>query len=175
MPTLDGIKKVRQAMIEETPNSKPALSKGIMIGAIGGVLGMLAMDIVIVIEFAFAKLPLSTYLILIGSVFGGGILTGLITHLVFGAVLGALSCMVIIKIDSLRIKTVHQGIFIGLVIGLLSIPLGCIPFAILIEQPILKLISFSSIPHLVWGAVLGLVVGYGIISFRSKTEQSMSK
>lgn len=78
--------------------------KGVIIGAIGGVLGMLAMDIVKVIEFAFAKLPLTTYLMLIGSVFGGGILTGLITHLVFGSVFGALSCVVIIKINTLQIS-----------------------------------------------------------------------
>lgn len=161
-------------MIEEALTSKPTLPKGIMIGAIGGTLGMLAMDIVIVIEFAFAKLPLSTYLVLIGSAFGGGIFTGLITHLVFGAVLGAVSSVIIIRIDSLRIKTINQGLLIGLAIGFISIPLGCIPFAILIGQPIFKLISFSSIPHLVWGAVLGLVVGYGFLSFRSKTEQSMS-
>jgi len=160
-------------MTEEKPISNFALSKRIMIGAFGGVLGMLAMDIVIVIEFAFAKLPLSTYLMLIGSVFGGGIFTGLITHIVFGAFLGAFSCMIITKIKILRIRTVKQGLVIGLVVGLISIPLGCIPFAMLIRQPILKLISFSSIPHLVWGAVFGLVAGYGFSSLGNKTEQSL--
>jgi hypothetical protein len=46
----------------------------------------------------------------------------------------------------------------------LTIPLGCIPLAIWLNQAILDVIAFSLLPHLVWGTVVGWTVGYGLLS-----------
>jgi hypothetical protein len=46
--------------------------------------------------------------------------------------------------------------------GLITIPGGCVPFAIITGVPIAQMVGFSTIPHLVYGVVLGSVVGYGM-------------
>ena len=138
------------------------LVRGTVVGMLGSVMGMLVMDLVMVVEFSVTGLPAFTYLSLIGSVLGGGVFVGFLLHLLVGAILGAVFSVIVLKVNALRIETGRKGVKLGILAGLLTIPLGCVPFAILIGQPIVKIISFSSIPHLVWGVVLGVVAGFGM-------------
>ena len=50
---------------------------------------MFVMDLIIFIEFWLAEIPLDTYLKLIGSVLGGGVLLGFILHACMGRRQGA--------------------------------------------------------------------------------------
>lgn len=63
---------------------------------------------------------------------------------------------------------------IGIAAGALTVPLGCIPLTIWLGQPILIVIGFSVLPHLIWGTVVGTVVAYGLLSYRKMRPMSMS-
>lgn len=151
------------------------LSRAIGIGILGSLLGGILMDIVMFIEFHLRGLPLSTNLSLMGSVFGGGTSLGVVVHLVTLIVLGLAFSIAVLVIRIFRIETVMKGLWMGILAGLVTIPGGCVPFAILSETPVLELLSFSTIPHIVWGAALGLVAGYKLrySSFSSSGETSI--
>ena len=140
-----------------------ALLRGIAVGVIGSVVGTLAMDVAMIIEFLLQGWPVLTYLDLIGSVFGGGIPVGVLVHVVLACLLGLVFALPVLKISVLRIDSLRRGLIVGFVIGLLSIG-ACVPFALLTRLPMLTVLSFMAIPHLVWGTVTGLAVAYG---FRS--------
>lgn len=145
-------------------------TRAIAYGVLGGVSGMLAMDFVMVVEFAIAQMPPTTYLQLIGSVFGRGVGLGVIVHLVVGALPGLGLGVAAAKVKGLHIDTTKKGLRLGFIVGVLSIPLGCVPFAIITGVPVMKLLAFSTVPHLVWGSVLGMVLGCGIASSASTLE-----
>jgi hypothetical protein len=136
--------------------------RGIVFGMLGGLAGLLAMDVVMLIEFLIVGLPLDTYLVQIGSVFSGGAILGVILHLMLGAGLGLAFSALVLTVDAFRIETVRKGVVLGFLAGLITIPLGCVPFALLINMPVLELLGFSTIPHLAWGVGLGVVAGYGL-------------
>jgi hypothetical protein len=140
------------------------LTKGIVIGVIGSLAGTIAMDLVMVGEFSMMGLPADTYLALIGSVMGGGVPLGVVLHLLLGSLLGLAFSAAVLKVGALHIDSVRKGVGLGILAGLVTIPLGCVPFAIITGVPIASMLSFSTIPHLVWGTVLGVVAGYGLRS-----------
>ena len=143
--------------------SNVTLARGIGIGVIGSLAGTLVMDLVVVGELSMIGLPALTYLDLIGSVFGGGVPLGVLIHVFVGSVLGVIFSVPVLTIDALRIDTVRKGVVLGFVAGLVSIS-ACVPFAILIREKIATVLIFMTIPHLVWGTVLGVVAGYGLRS-----------
>jgi ethanolamine transporter EutH len=127
---------------------------------------MLVMDLVMVGEFAMMGLPVDTQLVLIGSIFGGGVALGVVLHIVMGALLGLVFSVAVLTVEPLRIHSVGRGVGLGVLAGVVTIPFGCVPFAIVAGVPILEMVSFSTVPHLVWGVLLGIVAGYGL---RSRT------
>ena len=129
---------------------------------IGSLLGTIAMDLVMVVESVIIGMPVHGFFALIGSVVGGSAPIGAVIHFLVGSTLGLLFGLAVDQIRFLRIDSVHKGVWLGLLVGLVTIPLGCVPFAVLVGVSILELVSFSFIPHLVWGAVMGVVVGYGL-------------
>lgn len=85
-------------------------------------------------------------------------------HLVMGSLLGLVFGVAVYRVDFLRIDTFWKGVWLGVLAGLVTIPFGCVPFAAVTGVPILFMVGFSFIPHLVWGAVLGVVAGLGLRS-----------
>lgn len=153
-----------------------AMTRAMAYGVLGGVTGILAMDLVMVVELWFARMPLTTYLRLIGSVFGGGVALGIFVHLVVGALPGLGLGVLTAKVKPLRIGTAREGLRLGFIVGVLSIPLGCVPFAMLTGVPVPKLLAFSTIPHLVWGSMLGVVLGYkGALPHGSASDGARSR
>ena len=106
-------------------------------------------------------LPPYTYLELIGSILGGGILLGVVLHILLSLVLGFIFVAVVLNFDSIRITTIRKGFTLGILAGAVTI-IGCVPFAIIAGVPITEILSFSTIPHIVFGAICGIVVGYGL-------------
>ncbi len=141
-----------------------AAARAIAFGVIGSLAGMLAMDVVIIVESLMIGEPATSYLALIGSVLGGGALIGVIMHLAMGSLLGLVFGAAVYKVEFLRIDSLRKGMWLGVLAGLVTIPLGCVPFAIVTGVPILFMVGFSFIPHLVWGAALGVVAGLGLRS-----------
>jgi len=132
------------------------------LGIIGSLAGTLAMDAVMVVEALILGEPLDVFVALIGSVVGGGSLVGVALHLLMGTLLGLLFGLAIYYIPILNVRSLRQGVWLGLLAGLITIPLGCVPFALIADVPVVEMVSFSFIPHLVWGAVLGVVAGYAL-------------
>lgn len=141
--------------------ARNSITRVIILGVIGGLAGMIVMDLVMVAEFLVIGLPLYTYLDLIGSVLGGGILLGVVLHILLSSLLGLIFIALVLKVDALRITTIRKGFMLGVLAGAVTI-IGCVPFAIITGVPIVEILSFSTLPHLVWGAVCGVVVGYGL-------------
>jgi hypothetical protein len=146
------------------------LTRAIRFGVIGSLAGTLAMDLVMVVESVMIGEPATSYLALIGSVLGGGALLGVAMHLVMGSLLGLIFGVAVYKVGFLRIDTFWKGVWLGVLAGLVTIPLGCVPFAIITGVPIPFMVGFSFIPHLVWGVVLGIVAG---CEMRSSTRSAI--
>lgn len=104
-----------------------AMTRAMAYGVLGGVTGILAMDLVMVVELWFARMPLTTYLRLIGSVFGGGVALGIFVHLVVGALPGLGLGVLTAKVKPLRIGTAREGLRLGFIVGVLSIPSAACP------------------------------------------------
>jgi hypothetical protein len=140
--------------------NRTSLARGIGVGVIASLVGMMMMDLVVIVEFLLMGQPALTYLDLIGSVFGGGIPLGVLVHILLGSLLGVVFSVPVLTIEALRIDTVRKGLVIGFLFGLVSI-IACVPFAILIQERIVTVLVLMTIPHLAWGIGLGIVAGYG--------------
>jgi len=141
--------------------ARNSITRVIVLGVIGGLAGMVVMDIVMVAEFLMMRLPLYTYLELIGSVLGGGVLLGVVLHILLSVFLGLVFISLVFKVKVFRITTIKKGFILGILAGAVTI-IGCVPFAIITGVPIVEILSFSTLPHLVFGGVCGVVVGYGL-------------
>lgn len=118
------------------------------------------MDLVMVVESLLIGAPADSFVALIGSVVGGGTLVGVVAHLLTGSLLGLLFGAAVHRVRFLNIESVRRGVWLGVLAGVVTIPLGCVPFAVAADVSIVEIVSFSFIPHLVWGAVLGSIAGY---------------
>jgi len=146
------------------PPEKATLARALKFGVIGSLAGTVAMDLVMVVESLIVGVPVDGFVALIGSVVGGGTLVGVALHLLMGSLLGLLFGAAVCKVDLLNINTVRKGVWLGLLAGLVTIPFGCVPFALFTGVAVTEMVAFSFIPHLVWGAVLGVIAGYGLRS-----------
>jgi hypothetical protein len=102
---------------------------------------------------------------MVGEKLGYGALVGILVHNLVGLTGGIVFSLLVLNVKALRIDSGRKGIMLGIAAGALTIPLGCIPLAIWLNQPMLDVIAFSLLPHLVWGTVLGWTVGYGLLSY----------
>jgi len=138
--------------------------KGIEFGLVGGLLGTILMDIVMVATFLMVGEPGDTFFTMVGEKFGGGAVIGIALHNVVGLTGGFVFALSVLSIQGLRIGSRRKGLILGIAAGAITIPVGCIPLAIWLGEPILLVIAFSALPHMVWGTVLGLTMGYGLLS-----------
>lgn len=139
--------------------------RGVGFSLVGGLVGTVLMDIVMVITFLIAGQPATTFFSMVGERLGYGVLAGMAVHNLVGLTGGFVFALLILNIKTLRIDSRRKGLVLGIAAGAITIPLGCIPLAIWLNQPILGVVAFSILPHLVWGTVLGWTVGYGLLTF----------
>jgi hypothetical protein len=141
--------------------AKNAIARGIGFGIAGGLAGMIAMDLVMAVLFLIIGLPIYTYLEIIGSVLGGGVPLGVVLHILLSLILGLIFFALVFNIGFLRVTTIRKGLTVGTVAGAVTI-VACVPFAIITNIPMAEILSFSALPHIVFGMACGLVVGYGM-------------
>lgn len=141
------------------------LLKGVGFGIIGGLIGTILMDIVMVLTFLIAGQPADTFFSMVGEKFGYGTLVGILVHNLVGITGGIVFTLLVLNIKALRIDSMRKGLLLGIGAGAVTIPLGCIPLAIWLDQSILVVIAFSLLPHLVWGTVVGWTVAYGLLNY----------
>lgn len=144
------------------------------LGLAGGLAGTALMDIVMVITFVLVGEKADAFFTMVGERLGGGAVLGLGLHNLVGASGGLVFSVLVLWIRGLRIDTMRRGLAYGLAAGALTIPLGCIPLAIWLGQPIMSVIAFSLMPHLVWGLTLGWMVAYGLLKWRTVPPHALS-
>ena len=164
-------------MEEEMRNN--TLTKAIVWGLIGGFVGTIIMDLIIIGLFLVAGMPIDliysfigdvaqSFFLRIGMNVAGGIALGAFIHFFLGLVLGALFGVVVTKIRALRLVSLKKGVWLGI----LYIELASQP--ILVTAPLLRKMTasdilqwygLSTVMHLIYGIILG-----GVLSYKQKEK-----
>jgi hypothetical protein len=143
-----------------------SLLRGVGFGIIGGLVGTILMDMVMMLTFFFAGQPMDAFFSMVGEKLGYGNLAGVVVHNLVGMTGGIVFSLMVLNIVVLRIDSRRKGLLLGIAAGAVTIPLGCVPLALWLNHPIGEVIAFSILPHLVWGTIVGWVVGIGLLSNR---------
>jgi len=139
-------------------------------GLIGGLVGTFLMDAVMIATFLLVGEKADIFFSAVGEKLGGGALIGVAVHMCIGTIGGFIFSLLVISFKALDISSIRRGVMLGFVAGAITIPLGCIPLAIWLGQPILEVIAFSIMPHLVWGTFLGWTVAHGTLSLSARIQ-----
>ncbi len=121
------------------------------------------MDAIIVSTFLAVGERWDGFFSMVGDKLGQGTAVGMALHNATGLSGGFLFALLVLNLDLFAIDTKRKGLLLGILVGLITIPVGCIPLAIWLGQPVLEVIAFSAMPHMVYGTILGLVVTYGVL------------
>jgi hypothetical protein len=155
--------------------SNIALTRGMVWGLIGGFVGTIVMDLVLIGMLSAAGLPavisFSTigdtaagFFALIGIEIAGGVPLGAAVHYLLGLVLGAIFGTAVAQVDALRVDATKKGVVLAvLYIEVLSQPILATSPVILkmTASETLQWFGVSAVMHLIWGVVLGVVVSHG--------------
>lgn len=163
-------------------------SKGLGWGLIGGAVGTLIMDLVLMGAFAIARLPLLACFSIVGDTVATifsiqsiensrAIRLGVLTHYLIGPVIGAIFGTVIMRVKALQVNTIKKSVLLAILyVEILSQPL-------LASTPILLKMALPAIlqwycgalgMHLIAGAVIGAVVGHGLRLQKNKSMHQIS-
>lgn len=132
------------------------------LGALGGLLGTVLMDIVMMTTFVLVGESWDLFFFMVGDKLGGGAILGIALHNMVGTTGGIILALLVLNVSAFQIRTIRKGLILGLSAGLITIPAGCIPLAIWLGESIPVVIAFSALPHIVWGVFLGWTMGYGL-------------
>ncbi len=144
----------------------------------GGLVATLVMDLILAGIFSVLDMPADFTLSFIGdtaagffSIVGipvaGGTFLGALVQYLIGVVLGGVFGVAASQIEALQVNTMQKGIFLGAV----CMEIACQP--IIATAPLIRVMtisetvewwSYASFMHLIYGAVLGLVVSFGLRS-----------
>lgn len=139
-------------------------------GLIGGLVGTFLMDAVMIATFLLVGEKADIFFSAVGEKLGGGALIGVAVHMCIGTTGGFIFSLLVINFKYLDISSMRRGVMLGFAAGAITVPLGCIPLAIWLGQPVLEVIAFSIMPHLVWGTFLGWTVAYGALSLGARIQ-----
>jgi len=156
--------------------SKTSLTRGIGLGLIGGFVGTIVMDVVLIGALSAIGLPpvisfntigdtAAGCLALIGIKVAGGFPLGATAHYMLGLGLGAIFGAAMTRIKARRVLTRKQGIaFAVLYIEIVSQPILTLSPLVLTmtTSSIAQWFGISAVMHLIWGIVLGAIVSYGL-------------
>ncbi len=138
------------------------------LGILGGLVGTLLMDAVMITTFVSVGEPADLFFSAVGEKLGGGAIIGVGLHNLIGMTGGLIFSVAVLNLDALTIHTMKKGVVLGLAAGAITIPAGCVPLAFWLGQPVLEVVAFSLMPHLVWGTTLGAIFAYGLLSMRAR-------
>ena len=154
------------------------LARGMVVGSLGGLVATLVMDLVLAGIFSVMGIPAdftfsfigdtaAGFFFIVGIPLAGGAFLGVLVQYLIGLALGGIFGIATFQVDALRVNMMQKGIFLGAL---------CIEIAgqpIIATAPLIRVMTISetvqwfgwaSFMHLIYGAVLGLVVSYGLRS-----------
>ena len=152
------------------------LAKGIAWGFIGGLVGTMVMDILLMGALLVLRQPawmcfsivgdtVSRFLAVFGTQIPGGVPTGVVAHYVIGPLFGMLFGAVVAKFSALREGTLKKVTIAAFVyVEILSQPiLATTPILLKMETlATLQWFGGSFVMHLIMSIVLGVIVEYGL-------------
>jgi len=167
---LQGNLRARGHMIRVT------LARGMGWGLIGGLVGTMVMDLVLMGALSAVGLPALTCFSIVGSTaarffsilgieMAGGVPLGAAAHYLIGPVVGAIFGAAVAQVDALRVDILKKGVVLAvLYVEILGQPiLAAAPILLKMTAPeTLQWFGVSFVMHLIWGVVLGVVVCYGL-------------
>lgn len=152
------------------------LARGLAWGLIGGLAGTLVMDIVLMGAMLAVGMPALTCFSLVGRTvarflsppgfeLAGYVPLGVVAHYLIGPLVGAAFGAVMARVERFRDGALMRIIVLAvLYVEIFSLPLLALSPILLRWTAVETLQWFggSTVMHLILGAVLGLVVGYGL-------------
>jgi hypothetical protein len=102
---------------------------------------------------------------MLGMDVAGGLPLGAAVHYLLGLALGLIFGAVVSQVEALRVNTPQKGIVLAIFyIEVISQPIGATAPLILkmTASETLQWFGVPAVMHLIWGAVLGAVVSYGL-------------
>ena len=167
---------IPRVSLEEGHARRAPLARGIGWGFIGGLVGTMVMDILLMGTFLAVGRPAllcfsvvgdtaARVFALTGAEIAGGVPAGVAAHYIIGPLVGLLFGAVAAAFPALRAGTLKKSIVLAvLYIEILSQPLlAMTPPLLKMTAPVVALwYGGSFVMHLVLGLVLGAIVGYGL-------------
>jgi hypothetical protein len=152
------------------------LARGMVVGSLGGLVGTLVMDVILMGTLSAVGLPALTCFSIVGntvarffSILGiemaGGVPLGAAAHYLIGPVVGAIFGAAVAQVDALRVDILKKGVVLAvLYVEILGQPiLATTPILLKMTAPeTLQWFGVSFVMHLIWGVVLGVAVSYGL-------------
>lgn len=147
-------------------------------GFIGGLIGTMVMDLLLMGALMAVKYPpflcfsivgdtASRFFSMLGVQITGGVSTGAVAHYVIGPLVGLIFGAAVVIFPALREGTLKKNALAAvLYVEILSQPLLAMTPILLKMTPSVTVLWFggSLVMHLVFGIVLGVIVGYGLRS-----------
>jgi len=158
------------------PIINSALAGGMGWGALGGLVGTIAMDVVCMGVMAAGRLPAlisfvtigdtaARFFSLLGIQLAGGLPLGMAAHYVIGPLLGAIFGAVVAQVKIFRAGTLGKGTVVGILfVEIVSQPmLAAAPILLrMTGAQVLLWFGVSFVMHMIFGAILGAAVSYGL-------------
>lgn len=152
------------------------VARGMGWGLIGGLLGTIVMDLVLMGALSAAGLPAFTCFSIVGDTVArffselgietaGGVPAGVAAHYLIGPLFGVIFGAVVMRIAVFNVNSLQKAVLCAILYGeILSQPiLALTPILLkMTAVTMLKWYGGSFVMHLLWGIVVGIVAGYGL-------------
>jgi hypothetical protein len=178
-----GIDKGSQRLAER-PLSSGTFTRNIIVGLIGGLAGTIAMHVFGVGIFLVMGQPTSISFSIIGDAtasffarlgfeLAGGAPLGMVVFYLLGLTIGVTFAALVLRVDAFRLNSIKKGVGLGILyVEVLSLPLLATATLVLNMTATATALWFgiSVVMHLAYGAVMGVVVSYGLRSAAMPTR-----
>ena len=157
-------------------SNNATIAQGTVVGAVGGLVGTLVMDLVLMGALSAVGLPaltcfsivgdtVASFFSMLGTEMAGGIPLGVAAHYLIGPLVGAIFGAAVTRVAALRVYTLKKGIVLAILyVEILSQPiLATTPILLkMTAHETLQWFSVAFVMHLMLAVVLGVIVSYGL-------------
>jgi hypothetical protein len=157
-------------------SNNATIAQGMAVGAVGGLVGTMVMDLVLMGALSATGLPalacfsivgdtVARFFSLLGVEMAGGVPLGAAAHYLIGPLVGAIFGVAVTRVDALRVDTLKKGVVLAvLYVEILSQPiLATTPLLLkMTAHETLQWFSVSFVMHFLLAVVLGVIVSYGL-------------